>query len=214
MEMTERRRRHLVAPVAAVAVALLLPLAILLGTAWLFGWRFQPVETNSMAPGYPAGSLAVVQPIDVGEVEPGMVIVFADPQDPGRLIAHRVVKQLTGDPPAFQTKGDANAATDPFPVSAASVRGKVTWAVAGLGGVVSAVQGAPAVLLLVVLPLGILVVTEVLDRRRRVSITAAGDGDRGMTPALGGVVSAPGPEASSDPETDELALAPETGARS
>ena len=165
--MTERRRRDLVVPVAAVVVALLLPLAILLGTAFLFGLRFQPVETNSMAPGYPAGSLAVVQPLDVGDVEPGMIIVFADSQDPSRLIAHRVVKQLTSDPPAFQTKGDANATADPFPVPAASVRGKVTWAVAGLGGVVTTVRGAPAVLLLVVLPLGILVVTEVLERRRR-----------------------------------------------
>src|SRR6476620_295829 len=104
MQMTERRRRDLVTPIGALVVALLLPLAILLVTAFLFGWRFQPVETNSMAPGYPAGSLAVVQPVDVTEVKPGMVVVFVDPQDPGRLIAHRVVSQLPGNPPSFQTK--------------------------------------------------------------------------------------------------------------
>jgi signal peptidase len=172
MAMTERRRLHLVAPVAAVVVVLLLPLAILLGTAWLFGWRFQPIETNSMAPGSPAGSLAVVQPVDVGAVEPGMIVVFVDQQDASRLIAHRVVKQLAGDPPTFQTKGDANAAMDPFPVAAASIRGKVSWTVAGLGGVVTAIRGTPAVLLLVVLPLALLVVTEVLDRRRRTRIAS------------------------------------------
>jgi signal peptidase len=126
-----------------------------------------------MAPAYPAGSLAVVQPVDVGEVEPGMVIVFADPQDTGRLISHRVIKDLAAEPPAFRTKGDANAAADPFPVDAAAVRGKVTWAVAGLGSFVTTVRGVPAVLLLVVLPLVILVVTEVRDRRRRPAIPSA-----------------------------------------
>jgi len=173
MTTTELRRRDLVTPVAALVVALLLPLAILLGTAFLFGWRFQPVETNSMAPGYPAGSLAVVQPVDVGDLEPGMVIVFTDPQDSGRLMAHRIVKELAGDPPAYRTKGDANAAADPFPVAAAAVRGKVTWAVAGLGSAVTAVRGVPAILLLVVLPLAILGVTEVRDRRRRPALTSA-----------------------------------------
>ena len=166
METTKQRRPGLVAPVAALAVAVLLPVAILLGTAFLFGWRFQPIETGSMAPLYPQGSLAVVQPVEVTDVELGMVVVFVDPQDPGRLIAHRVVKQLAASPPSFQTKGDANAAVDPFPVAAAAVRGKVTWAVAGLGGLVTTVRGLPAILLLVVLPLVILLVTEVRDRRR------------------------------------------------
>jgi signal peptidase len=173
MQSSETRRRGLIVPVAALAVALLLPLAILLGTAFLFGWRFQPIETNSMAPGFPAGSLAIVQPVDAADVEPGMVVVFLDPQDVGRLIAHRVVKQLIGDPPAFRTKGDANPAADPFPVAAAAVRGKVAWAIAGLGTFVTSVRGVPAVLLLVVLPLVILVVTEVRDRRRRPAIPSA-----------------------------------------
>jgi signal peptidase I len=173
METTERRRRGLIAPVAALAVALLLPLAILMGTAFLFGWRFQPIETNSMAPGDPAGSLAVVQPIDVTDVQPGMVVVFVDPQDSNRLIAHRVIKELAGDPPTFRTKGDANAAADPFPVAASAIRGRVSWAIAGLGSVVIALRGAPAIVLLVLLPLVILLVTEVRDRRRPAAANTA-----------------------------------------
>ena len=97
MQATQRRRRDLVGPVAALAVAALLPLAILLGTAFLFGWRFQPVETNSMAPGFPAGSLAVVQPVDVADVEPGMVVVFTDPKEAGRGLAPRGVRPLSGE---------------------------------------------------------------------------------------------------------------------
>src|SRR5262245_65771292 len=103
MEANNRRRPGLVAPVAALAVAVLLPLAILMGTAFPSGWRFQPIETGSMAPGYPAGSLAVVQPVDVTQVEPGMVVVFVDPQDASRLGADQVSKELTQHAVAVRT---------------------------------------------------------------------------------------------------------------
>jgi signal peptidase I len=131
------------------------------------GMRFQPLESGSMAPRYPMGSLAVVAPIDAAEVEPGMTIVFTDPLDPSRLIAHRAVKQLPGDPPAWQTKGDANAEVDTLPVHAGTVRGRIAWSIAGLGTLVTAVRGGPAVALLVGVPLALLVATELLDLRRR-----------------------------------------------
>lgn len=167
------RRPGLWLPVAALAIAVLLPLAVLLGSAFLMGMRFQPLESGSMEPRFPVGSLAVVQPIDAAEVEPGMTIVFTDPVDGSRLIAHRAVKQLPGDPPAWQTKGDANVDIDPLPVHASTVRGRVAWSIAGLGSVVTAVRGGPAVVLLVGVPLSLLVVTEAVDLRRRRGRAAA-----------------------------------------
>src|SRR5918992_1145850 len=83
------RRWGVIVPIAALAAAVLLPLCVLAGTAFLAGWRFQPIETASMAPNYPSGSLAVVEPVDAGLVGPGMVVVFEDPLVPGRLVAHR-----------------------------------------------------------------------------------------------------------------------------
>jgi len=168
------RRQGLWLPVAALVIAVLLPLAVLLGSAFLMGMRFQPIESGSMEPRYPMGSLAVVAPIDAAEVEPGMTIVFTDPLDQSRLIAHRAVKPLPGDPPAWQTKGDANAEVDPLPVHAGTVRGRIAWSIAGLGGVVTAVRGGPAVVILVGVPLTILLVTEILDvgRKRRTSAQA------------------------------------------
>jgi signal peptidase len=171
---TGSRRRALWLPVAALGLAILVPLAILLGTAWLFGWKFQPVETGSMAPAIPAGSLAVVQPIDPPRISPGTTIVFVDPLDESHLVAHRVVRVLPGTPLRYQTKGDANLTEDPLPIPVTSVRGIVAWVVPGLGSIVSIVQGAPAVLLLVILPLAVLLVTEVLDHRRRPVVSAAG----------------------------------------
>ena len=151
-----------------------MPLAILLGTAWLFGWKFQPVETNSMAPAIPAGALAVVQPADPTRIGPGSTIVFLDQLDRTRLVAHRVVRALPGTPLRYETRGDANPVADPLPVPIASVRGVVGWTVPGLGSVVTALRGAPAVLLLVVLPLVVLVATEVDGLRRRRATAAAG----------------------------------------
>lgn len=145
----------------------LAPLVLLLVVAFLFGWKFQPIETASMAPRYPAGSLAVVEPMDPADVEPGMTIVFADPQGRDRLVAHRALKLLPGTTPAWQTKGDANAAPDPFPVQARDIQGRVVWAVPVIGQVVTALRGPQAVLLLVGLPLALLLITEMRAWRRR-----------------------------------------------
>jgi signal peptidase I len=162
-----RRRWSLVLPVAALGIAVMLPLATLLTTAFLMGWRFQPIETGSMAPRYPAGSLAVVLPIDPAAVEPGSTIVFADPQDASRLVAHRAIRQLPGDPPSWRTRGDANPGEDPFPVPARAIQGHVAWAIPGLGALVMTMRGWPAAVLLVGLPLTLLAMTEWRDRRRR-----------------------------------------------
>jgi signal peptidase I len=167
-----QRRWGLIVPIAAVAVAVLLPLCVVLGTAFLSGWKFQPIETGSMAPNYPSGSLAVVEPIDPALVMPGMVVVFEDPQSRGRLVAHRVVKRLPGKSPVWETKGDANAVRDPLPVSAPAIRGRARWAVPALGDVVSALTGWLGVALLVGLPLTILVVTELRELSQRPRRTA------------------------------------------
>lgn len=160
-----------------VALAVLLPVTMVLTTGFLLGWRFQPIETASMAPRYSAGSLAVVVPIDPAEVEPGMTIVFDDPLGGDRVVAHRVVRQLPGDLLAWETRGDANAESDPFPVQASAVRGRVAWTIPGLGSVITALRGPQIVLLLVVLPLAVLVWTEFAERRRNARVRR----DRGVS---------------------------------
>ena len=161
------RRRGFVVPVAAVCLVLLTPVAVAGVVLWLMGWRMQPVQSSSMAPLYPRGSLVLVAPIDASEVQPGMVIVFLDPADRSRLIAHRVVAQVPGDVPAFRTRGDANLTDDPYPVFPDAIRGRVRWGVAGLGTVVSAMTSWWGSLLLIGVPAGTLIGTELYDYRRR-----------------------------------------------
>ena len=119
-------------PLGVLVFAVMVPLVMMTVAAFLFGWRFQPVETGSMAPRFPVGSLAVVEPIDPADVEAGTVIVFVDPNDRSRLIAHRAVERLDMDPPAWRTQGDANASVDAFPVASRDIVGRVRWGAAGV----------------------------------------------------------------------------------
>jgi signal peptidase len=161
----------------------LLPVAVFLGSAFLLGWKFHVIETGSMAPRYPAGSLAIIEPVDPADVRPGMTVVFEDPLVRGRLVAHRVVRRLPGRSPAWATKGDANAENDPAPVHATALQGRVRWAIPGVGRAVSALPGRWAGALFVGVPLAILLFTEIAAvRRRRIKL-------RQGSPHVGGGVS-------------------------
>jgi hypothetical protein len=112
-----------------------------------------------------------------------MTVVFEDPFVRGRLVAHRVVKRLPGSSPVWATKGDANAESDPAPVHAAAIQGRVRWAVPGLGRAVSGLHGGWAVVLLVGVPLAILLFTELAAVRRRVKLRQAPpEAGRGASP--------------------------------
>jgi signal peptidase len=156
---------------------------VLLGNAFLMGWKFQVIETGSMAPRYPAGSVAIIEPVDPADVRPGMTVVFEDPLVRGRLVAHRVVKRLPGSSPVWATKGDANAENDPAPVHAPAIQGRVRWAVPGLGRMVSALSGGWAVALLVGVPLAILLFSEItaVRRRRMMASEATPETRRGLS---------------------------------
>jgi signal peptidase I len=138
--------------VGIACIAVVLPVTILLVSAWLLGWQLQVVQSGSMAPPYSVGSLLVVQPIDASDVEVGMAIVFEDPQTEGLFITHRVVGRVSGTSLQFWTQGDANPTRDPYPVAARFIRGRVKWHVEGLGFIATWLRWPRSFLLLVVLP--------------------------------------------------------------
>lgn len=157
----------------ALVVALLLPLSTFLVAAWLLGWQLQSVQTGSMSPTYPIGSLLVVGQIDAADVQPGMAIAFEDPSSPGRIVTHRVEAVAPGTALSFITHGDANATADAVPVPARLVRGRVLWSVTGLGTLMDWLQWPRSFVLLVAVPGAILAWLELRDRRRRTRATGA-----------------------------------------
>lgn len=124
---------------AVLTTAIVVPLVVLIATVWLMGWHFAVVETNSMAPGMPAGSLIVASPISADEVTSGMVIEFIDRRRGNRHVTHRVIEVHRGENGDlwFVTQGDNNDAADSQPVRPRDVRSEVRWSVARLGVVAS-----------------------------------------------------------------------------
>lgn len=152
---------------AAVAVALLAPLALGVLALTLSGWRLQVVESGSMAPVYPVGSLLVVEPIDPGRVGVGTPLVFDD-IDRGHQVTHRVVAVHDGpNGRFFETRGDANDGSDPALVPARAVVGRARWSVPGLGMPVRWLGHRGAAAVLVGVPMLLLAVTEAAAWRRR-----------------------------------------------
>ena len=180
-------RGWLPATLGVVAIAVLLPLTTFLVSAWLLGWQLQSVQSGSMTPTYPVGSLLVTAQIDAAEVEPGMAIVFEEPNTPGRLVTHRVVGIAPGSTLQFVTKGDANATTDAAPVPARMVRGRVLWHVTYLGSLLDWLQWPRSFVVLVLLPGLLLVWLEWRSRHRpgttRTSMAGASDAARATSGA-------------------------------
>lgn len=79
------------------------------------------VQTGSMSPTIPTGSLIVSRMVDVGQVKVGDVVT-ARLDDASPLITHRVVRiQRDRDGIALVLKGDANDTEDLFPYRVRSV---------------------------------------------------------------------------------------------
>lgn len=109
--------------VAAFAIfALILPSA--------FSTRLAIVRSNSMSPAMPAGSLAILTPVDPAAIEVGDIIAFNPPWDRHVTVSHRVVEVRSN---GFVTKGDAVEDPDAFIIPPESVIGTVSWHISYVG---------------------------------------------------------------------------------
>ena len=97
----------------ATAVVALLGLAI---GPHVLDYRTMTMLTGSMAPGIEPGDVVVSTPIDVADVEVGMVISYHIPIDDHRVVTHRVidVQHSADGTVTVQTQGDANESPDPW----------------------------------------------------------------------------------------------------
>ena len=119
--------------VAAIAI-----LATVLVGVRAVGLQPLTVQSGSMEPRYPVGSLIYVKQVDAGTLQPGDVITFR--LDADTLATHRIVA-VTED--GFRTKGDANAAEDGGMVRRSDVMGTPVFTIPGLGYLASFLQSLP-----------------------------------------------------------------------
>lgn len=109
-------------------------LVFLIGIAFaillLCGKKLYCVETGSMEPNYPVGSMIVVERVWFESLKPGDVITYTVSEN--TVVTHRVV-EIDSEHRLLTTKGDNNVVADTSPVRYENVLGRVEFCVPGFG---------------------------------------------------------------------------------
>jgi len=96
----------------------------------LLGYKPVAVYSGSMVPTLKVGAVALDRSIPSRDVKVGDVITFTDPFVTNRLVTHRVVRIFhTPKGLAYRTKGDANAARDPWTIRLPGHVGRVSFSI-------------------------------------------------------------------------------------
>jgi len=131
------------------------------GPPQVAGFRMYIVLSGSMNPAFDAGSLVFVKPTVPEEIKSGDIITYKGLGEEGQLVSHRVVEiNNTDDGIKFTTKGDANEALDPNPVSAERLVGKVVLAVPYLGYFMEFTQTRQGIITLILIPAALILLFE------------------------------------------------------
>ncbi|WP_276259694.1 signal peptidase I [Haloglomus litoreum] len=171
-----RANRALVSALVLVLVlSVVAPFAVF-GVPQLIGAdRSYVVLSGSMEPYMSAGDAVIVAAGPAASIREGDVITY---QRGGDIpTTHRVIERVTDEQGvAFRTMGDANEDPDPALVRPGSVVGEVVLVIPYIGYVVQFANTPIGIASLVVVPIGLLVISElwryVASRRRRKAPTA------------------------------------------
>jgi signal peptidase len=125
--------------VTTVLVGLMVILAALLWGFRLLGFEVLVVQSGSMEPDYPTGSIIYIQDVDPAELKQWDVITYQLTDT--TLSTHRIIEIVDVDGQTmFRTKGDANDSPDEGYVAPSQVVGKPLFAIPYLGFFVAELQ--------------------------------------------------------------------------
>ena len=133
-------------------------------TPLLGGTYVKVVKSGSMEPFIKTGGIVVVR--EAASFRAGDVITFGKDTKTQIPTTHRIYK--INEDGTFITKGDANNAPDPIPVSPAEVKGKVVWSAPYLGYILDFAKKPLGFILLVVVPALIVIVDEIWKIAREI----------------------------------------------
>ncbi len=132
-----------------MAFGFLVALAVILSAAPLAGYSTLTVLTGSMEPVLPVGSVLVVESIGPQEARLGDVVTFVDPENPERLITHRLrEKRVRAQMVNMVTIGDRNDAPERWSVPRDGEIGRAVYRAPLLGHAREWVSGSGARLIL------------------------------------------------------------------
>ena len=126
------------------------------------GYQPYNIQTGSMTPKYPIGSMIYVKVTPLEKLDVNDVITFRTSQDGGWVVTHRItqVDKVSG---MIVTKGDANN-TEDGSILYSSVIGRATnFAIPYLGAIVTAYQNSNGKFITIVGIVGLLMISCILD---------------------------------------------------
>lgn len=154
------RNRLVKLTVTGVILVVALPFVLYAIVQYLPGFGGYVVLSGSMAPQFHAGDVVFVQNVGPESVQAGDVITYHAPNGP-QTVTHKVAEVVERDGQRlFQTKG-IDQPEDPYLVPPRALIGVVLFHVPYLGRVLVFLQSDVGILLFVLVPLGLLIVTEV-----------------------------------------------------
>ncbi len=144
------------------------------------GWRVFTIDDASLSRTFPAHSLIVVRPINPIELQPGMIVSFRNPYRQAQIVTQRLEALHQVDKQSYvQTVGDNQKMSEGWNVPAASIIGRVVSHIPKAGNALTILQSVPGSLIFVILPILIIIATElkaifeiVLRKRLRLAIRA------------------------------------------
>ena len=138
------------------------------------------VLTGSMRPTYDPGSVVIVRPTPVNDLQVGDPVTYQLRSGNPEVVTHRIIsiRFVSDGTREFITQGDANGSADTEPVKAEQIRGRVWYSVPYVGYVSNALSGDNHDLVIrglaggLLLYGGRLVLSGQLERRRGQLVTA------------------------------------------
>ena len=125
--------------ITGVFVTLILSLVLIFFIPQCLDYHPYEIQTGSMEPEYPVGSMIYVKPLEFEDLRIGDIVTFRTSKESKMVVTHRLL-QIDSENQMLLTKGDANEEQDP-PVAYASLVGKATeFAVPKLGRIVRRYQ--------------------------------------------------------------------------
>ena len=129
--MNQKKTKKIRILISSVAVCILAFLLMVIYIPKFMGYEAFYIETGSMSPTIPQGSLVLEKKIEFEKISEGDVLTFRNNTET-KYFTHRVVA-IDKANKMFTTKGDANKEEDPAEISYYFVEGKVDFSIPAVG---------------------------------------------------------------------------------
>ncbi|MBQ5825454.1 MAG: signal peptidase I [Clostridia bacterium] len=135
----------------------------------VLGYGFMAVQTGSMTPEYPVGSVVIIKKTDPSELKVNDVITFysSNPSLNNMVVTHRIMEITNDGTYSFTTKGDANSINDEYKAESDRIIGKVIAKSSIMEKLMNIRQNPATFLLVIMLPLCFIIALELFSFSKR-----------------------------------------------